>query len=49
MFELLYFFRGAISLSDYEVMSWMRRERAVRFMRDVQDARKRASERAGRG
>jgi hypothetical protein len=47
MCEVLYFYRGAITLTDYEGLSAARLRTVKRWMRDVQEARARANKRGG--
>jgi hypothetical protein len=49
MFELLWFFKGAVSVSDYESMSWSRRETAFRWMQEVRKQQAKQQKRGRRG
>lgn len=49
MFDLLRFYRGAVTLADYEAMPWSRRETARRVMEEIRRQQSEAMERARRG
>ncbi len=49
MFALLHFYQGAISMTDYQAMSWTEREMSRQYMRAFNEAQSKAVRSDGPG